>query len=126
MTELKKEYPHIEYKTISFDFDIPWSPEGYEPLFSELDKIDDVSILVNNVGSLTTGYFADEDPSKIARLLNVNIVPQTFITHHMLPKLLERRSKGKKSAIVNISSVSYFSQAPCMLAYSSTKSLNHV
>ena len=48
--EVQQENTAIQTKTIVFDFSSNYSAEAYQTLFDELLQIDDVSILVNNVG----------------------------------------------------------------------------
>jgi short-subunit dehydrogenase len=62
----------------------------------------DVSILVNNVGISNIGVFHEIPAKRILNEINVNILPMTFLSHFLIPKLLARE---RRSAIINLSSV---------------------
>ena len=56
--EVKKVNAEIRTKTIVFDFSSYYSEDTYGVLLQELDAIEDVSILVNNVGVLFQSLYA--------------------------------------------------------------------
>ena len=57
-------------------------------------------------------------------LVNVNINAQTFMTHFLLPWMLER--EGVRSAIINLSSVAHYEKVPFLAMYSASKSYNYM
>lgn len=81
----------------------------------------DVSILVNNVGCSKVGRLDKQTVWDIMRQINVNINSQTYMTHIMLPMLLER---PQKSAIINVASVAAETLSGFVPIYSATKSYN--
>ena len=57
------------------------------------------------------------------RQVNININSQTFMSMFLLPKLLARE---KRSAIINVSSVAYYTPGGMLPVYSASKSYNYV
>ncbi|CAI2374940.1 unnamed protein product [Moneuplotes crassus] len=97
--KFKEEFGDIDIKLIVFDFDKPYTAEGYQPLKDALDQIEDISVLINNVGVFKADYFKELDFCMIKTILKVNLVPQTIMTKLLLAKLLERSKKqGKRTA----------------------------
>ncbi|CAI2376035.1 unnamed protein product [Moneuplotes crassus] len=123
--ELTREHEGIDVKVIEFDFDKPYTSEGYKPLKEELDKIEDISVLINNVGTLDTGNFNDLSINIINSMIQVNCIPQIVLTKYLLPRLLQRSKEQKKrTAILNISSASNYIRLAGSSIYASTKSFN--
>ena len=90
------KYKTIEVETITFDFDIPYTEEGYRPLKESLDKVKDISVLVNNVGNLENGLFKDIDIKSLNTMIQVNCVPQMAMIKFLLPRLLDRSNNESK------------------------------
>jgi short-subunit dehydrogenase len=122
---IQDEFLKCCIKTIKFDFNIPYTEEGYRSLKESLSKIEDVSVLVNNVGAINFGYFNDVPMREINRVIQVNCIPQVAVTKFLLPNML-RRSKinGRRCAIVNISSVARYTNLMKTAIYAATKSYN--
>mmetsp|Transcript_26821 Transcript_26821/g.35868 ORF Transcript_26821/g.35868 Transcript_26821/m.35868 type:complete len:112 (+) Transcript_26821:543-878(+) len=55
------------------------------------------------------------------RQINVNINSQTYMSMFVLPRLLKRETR---SAIINVSSVTYYSPGGMVPVYSATKAYN--
>jgi len=77
-----------------------------------------LNLLVNNAGLGDLGPFDDADWSRLAPVLDVNIVALTHLTHLLLPMLRSQRPSG----ILNVSSVAGFYPLPEMAVYAATKS----
>ena len=123
--KLGEENKDIDIKTIVFDFNIPYTAEGYASLKEELEKLEDVSILINNVGALSFGNFNDMDIEDMNRMIQVNCIPQVVVTKYLLPKLLKRSiDEGKRGAIINLSSVANYTNLSKTAVYVATKSYN--
>ena len=114
---LKKKY-NIETKIIQVDFTKADKPGFHEDIVDQLSALD-VGILVNNVG-LSHIMFEGTDIQRAKDVLVVNTFPITFLTRLLLPKLLSRGPK--KSAIINLSSISGLRPYPGLSIYSATKS----
>lgn len=94
---LEKKYKDIDIKTIVFNFDIPYTKEGYQPLKNELLKLTNVSVLINNVGAFGSDYFNEMPIETMNTIIQVNCIPQMVLTKLLLPKLLKRsKDDGKR------------------------------
>lgn len=119
--------PSADIKTIVFDFDVPYTEENYKGLIDELNKINDISVLINNVGCMYLGPFENSDINQISSMIQVNCIPCTIITRTLLPKMLNRsKTEGKRCGIMNISSVSARTKLKFAAVYAATKSYNEV
>jgi len=76
-----------------------------------------LNLLVNNAGLGDLGTFDDADWSRLAPVLDVNIVALTHLTHLLLPMLRSQSPSG----ILNVSSVAGFYPLPEMAVYAATK-----
>ena len=73
---------------------------------------------MNNVGIDNLNAFILTPPEILKNLIVINCFPIFFLTHHILPKMLQRTNK---SAIINISSMSALEPIPYFSAYGATK-----
>ncbi|KAG5468090.1 hypothetical protein LSCM1_02059 [Leishmania martiniquensis] len=110
----------VQGKAISFDF-ASATPEQYNEMFAELDKIG-IAVLVNNVGVnyTYTNYFDEVDLETDLRLIKVNCESCVRMTKYVVPKMKEKRC----GAIVMLSSVSAVTPAPFLCTYAGTKAFN--
>lgn len=76
-----------------------------------------VDVLVNNAGLGTYGPFAATDPQETLRMLQVNVVALTHLTHLLLPAMLKRQA----GRILNVASTAAFQPGPCMAVYYASK-----
>jgi len=84
-------------------------------------NINDIAILINNVGVGGTGHFEKMDYKNIANLISVNVYPTAFMTRVIVPKMIER---PKKSLVISLSSMSAVSPFAYMSVYGATKKFN--
>lgn len=77
----------------------------------------DVDILINNAGFGDYGRFVKCDWEKQQKMIELNVVALTNLTHLYLPQMIERGS-GK---ILNLASVASFEPGPLMSVYYATK-----
>ena len=119
--EVKKVNDKVEVKVLEFNFNRPYKAEEYKVIYDELDKID-VSLLVNNVGY---GYLKDSlnyhkmSDHNIVSLYQINLVPMIFLTKYFLNRALAR--DGKKSGIINVSSMASLFPSPGGHLYTGSK-----
>lgn len=101
-SELKSSY-NIQVRTIPSDISrCNENPTSFfQEICQQLDDLD-VSILINNVGTASTGKFHTVPFNAVNQMLSLNIWPEVYMTHNLLPKLMKRT---KPSAIINLSSV---------------------
>ncbi len=76
-----------------------------------------VDVLVNNAGFGDLGPFAEADPGKMLRMIQVNVTALTELTGLFLPGMLAR-GNGR---ILNVGSVAGFQPGPLMAVYYATK-----
>lgn len=82
----------------------------------EQSKIE-IDFLINNAGLGDYGTVATSDLERDDRIIQVNIAALTFLTRHLLPRMIERR----RGAILNVSSSAGFLPIPGMAVYAATK-----
>lgn len=76
-----------------------------------------VDVLINNAGFGTKGDFADIDPDRITREIELNCVALTDLARRFLPPMLGRGH----GAIINVASTAGFQPWPTMSVYAATK-----
>ncbi len=76
-----------------------------------------VDVLVNNAGLGDIGLFERTEWRKVAQLLAVNVASLTYLTHRLLPGMLERRRGG----ILNVSSGIGLTWLPGAAVYGGSK-----
>lgn len=76
-----------------------------------------VDVLVNNAGLGDRGDFAGADWEKIKRILAVNVIALTKLTHCLLPML----RKARNASIINVSSIVGFLPVPYVAVYAASK-----
>ena len=86
--EVLQQNPSITTKIIVFDFSVNFSGVSYGPLFDELRQIEDISILVNNVGIGKVQPYHEMKLQEIASMVNVNCIPLVMLTREVLPSML--------------------------------------
>ena len=93
-------------------------PNGPRQLFEMIAAAGwSVEVLVNNAGFGDLGPFADADPAKSLRMIQVNVVAFTEVIALALPGM---RARGR-GRILNVGSVAGFQPGPLMAVYYATK-----
>ena len=119
--ELKKLNEGIDVKTLVYDFCNDDPEQFSSKILKNIDNLD-VSILVNNVGKLERpGKFEELSAEKIKEMINVNTLPQSYLTNFFLTK---SKARSNRSAIINLASSASLSPDPLSTLYSSTKIFN--
>jgi uncharacterized protein len=70
-------------------------------------------ILVNNAGMMSSGFFQDEDPENIKRLVDLDALAVMDLTRRFLPGMLARGRGG----VLNVASMTGFMPVPYQAAY---------
>jgi short-subunit dehydrogenase len=91
------------------------APARLEAALDERDIA--IDVLVNNAGQLETGRFAEIEPDKYTRLLQLNITALTNLTRQFVGPMLER-GHGR---ILNVASTAGFQPVPSLAVYAATK-----
>lgn len=76
-----------------------------------------VDVLVNNAGFGMYGPFAEAEAERVTRMLELNMVSLTAMTHAFLAPM---RTRGR-GAIINVASVAGFQGVPYFAAYAASK-----
>ncbi|KAF6199930.1 hypothetical protein GE061_006228 [Apolygus lucorum] len=106
----------VEVKYMDIDFS---SNEIYVQIEEELSQLDDIGILINNVGMVQSNPLplAEADRKYLNMILNVNLTSMLMMTEIVLKRMVLRN----KGLIVNMSSLSAKIPLPYFTMYSSTK-----
>jgi hypothetical protein len=76
-----------------------------------------IDVLVNNAGLMEMGRFAQIDAEKHERLLHLNVLVLTSLTHRVVQSMLAR-GHGR---ILNVASTSSFQPVPSLALYAASK-----
>lgn len=76
-----------------------------------------IDMLINNAGLGANGLFADSDTTRVAEMLEVNVVALTMLTRRILPSMIQRKS-GK---VMLLASTASFQPGPQMAVYCASK-----
>ena len=108
----------MEIRTVVADLGTGTELEFYENIMEQVKDLD-VSILVNNVGTMMdVGLFCTNSSPEIRRELTLNMFPIAILTRCFLPKMLARPSR---SAVINLSSSAVYASLKGSAHYCSTK-----
>lgn len=116
--ELKAEYQILaEYLSVDFN-SIEQTYENYQNLFEHYFTSREISILVNNVGTVQPGYILKMTEQECIKTINMNCYPQAFLSK------LYIKHKKEKGAIINLSSLSAETIVVTHNLYGATKQWN--
>mmetsp|Transcript_13793 Transcript_13793/g.12225 ORF Transcript_13793/g.12225 Transcript_13793/m.12225 type:complete len:286 (+) Transcript_13793:104-961(+) len=115
--KIKKINPNVETIQIVTDLGVSLSPEYYEGLYNQYKDLD-ISILINNAGWCTNSHFIDKALSEHLSEFRVTAGAPAMLTSFLINKLL---SRNKKSAIINVSSLSNYIPCPYIGTYPASK-----
>ena len=108
---------HPELSVFCYGLDLA-DEARVEEFFRWLDECGlRVDVLVNNAGLGDHCFFEESDWAKVKRVLDVNILALTKLTHGILPRMIGMQ----RAAILNVSSIVSFVPVPNMAVYSATK-----
>jgi short-subunit dehydrogenase len=111
-----KEKAEIKVTTLQIDLSENNAPQQLFELVAQSGTA--VDILVNNAGVGMSGDFAKGNYSRMTKMLQLNMLALSQLTHLFLQSMLER----KRGRILNIGSlVSYFTGAPNWSGYVASK-----
>lgn len=117
--DIKAKFPKCsDIRTITADFS---NLSIYDNIEKTLSEIDDIDVLVNNVGISYPypEYFTQiEDADRlIESIININVVSCTRMIQAVMPKMAAK----KRGVIINVSSTSACYPAPLLALYASSK-----
>jgi len=105
----------VEVRVLAHDLS---DPAACDRLVEELQAAKvEIDVLVNNAGVGDFGDFAQADPERLQRMIQLNVTSLTRLTRLLLPGML-RRGEGR---ILNVASTAAFQPGPHMAVYFATK-----
>ena len=118
----------VQVKIIQFDFANLGTKEQVEDLYSKLDQIkEDVCIVANNAGKAHMNPIHDHSVDMCFNMVNVNVNAVLFLSRYFFAKFKARfDASGKRSAMINVSSVAAVYPSPNVSVYSGTKAFDRL
>jgi short-subunit dehydrogenase len=74
-------------------------------------------MLVNNAAIMTAGFFQDEDPATLKRIVDLDVRAVVDLTRRFLPGMIAR----KRGGVLNVASVEGFMPVPYQAVYAAAK-----
>jgi short-subunit dehydrogenase len=74
-------------------------------------------MLVNNAAMMMAGFFQDQDPAKLRKLVDLDVRAVVDLTRRLLPGMIARRKGG----VLNVASVEGFMPVPYQATYAAAK-----
>jgi short-subunit dehydrogenase len=112
--ELISTYP-VEVKVFACDLSTAEGCAGVEEALKRFGLYAD--ILVNNAAIMAAGFFQDEDPATLRRLVDLDARAVVDLTRRFLPGMIARRGGG----VLNVASMEGFMPVPYQATYAATK-----
>ena len=115
--ETTKNFHNKGFEVFSQVCDVTNKEQIYENARIIDEKFGGIDILINNAGTVYTGYMLDRSDEELENLINVNFTSMIYTIRAFMPKMLEKNS----GHIINISSASSLTGAPKLAVYAATK-----
>lgn len=80
----------------------------------------EIGLLVNNAGFGFRGEFVNADPNHYAKMIKLNCIAPTILTHYILPQMIQRN----RGALIFLGSLVAFQPTPMTTTYAATKVFN--
>ena len=117
LDETTKNFHNNGFEVFSQVCDVTKKEQIYENARIIDEKFGGIDILINNAGTVYTGYMLDRSDEELENLINVNFTSMIYTIRAFMPKMLEKNS----GHIINISSASSLTGAPKLAVYAATK-----
>lgn len=111
---LTAQYPKLEFRAVGVDL----TQDTYIDPIKEATKDIDISLLFNNAGFVTIGFFSDLSLQRQLGNIECNMLSGVKLTHHFLNLMLAKKLKG---AIFFTSSPAGQMVTPFSVVYGATK-----
>ena len=109
-----KEQGHNVFSQIC---DVTNKEQVYQNAAIIKEKFGSIDVLINNAGTVYTGYMLDRTDEELENLINVNFTSMIYTIRAFMPDMLEKNF----GHIINISSASSLTGAPKLAVYAATK-----
>ncbi|RLN60161.1 hypothetical protein BBJ28_00012160 [Nothophytophthora sp. Chile5] len=117
--EILAKNPTVQVEILIVDFDHIDDSSVRASILKTLDRIQDVGVLVNNVGVAYDHpeFFHQFDEHRMDSIIKLNITSASVLTRLVLPGMAQR----KRGIILNVSSASAHTVLPLLTGYSASK-----
>ncbi|EGD73961.1 hypothetical protein PTSG_05655 [Salpingoeca rosetta] len=115
--EIQQKFPNIQFRKVGVNLGGPEA--GYMPAIIKATNDIHVTLVFNNAGFITTGFFDKTPLGRSMANFHCNATCILPITHHFLTKMVASKSKG---LLAYTSSSAGFVPTPLSVIYPSTKS----
>jgi short-subunit dehydrogenase len=112
--ELSSTYD-VEVKVLAADLSTEEGCAAVEQALQSYGLYADM--LVNNAAMMMAGFFQDQDPEKLRKLVDLDVRAVVDLTRRLLPGMIARRSGG----VLNVASVEGFMPVPYQATYAAAK-----
>jgi short-subunit dehydrogenase len=112
--KLSRTYP-VEVKVTAQDLSTSEGCAGVEQAVRRFGFYADV--LVNNAGVMSSGFFQDEDPAAMRRMIDLDVWAVVDLTSRFLPGMLARGRGG----VLNVASMMGYMPVPYQAVYAASK-----
>jgi uncharacterized protein len=112
--ELASTYP-VEVKVFANDLSTAEGCAGVEEALKRNGLYADT--LVNNAAIMAAGFFQDQDPATLRKIVDLDVRSVVDLTRRLLPGMIARRSGG----VLNVASVEGFVPVPYQATYAAAK-----
>jgi uncharacterized protein len=106
---------HVEVKVLAADLGTEEGCAAVEQALQSFGLYADM--LVNNAAMMMAGFFQDEDPAQLRKLVDLDIRAVVDLTRRLLPGMIARRTGG----VLNLASVEGFMPVPYQATYAAAK-----
>jgi hypothetical protein len=105
----------VEVKVTAQDLSTPEGCAGVEQAVHRFGFY--AEYLINNAGIMSSGFFQDEDPATVRRIVDLNVRAMVDLTMRFLPGMLARSRGG----VLNVSSMMGYMPVPYQATYAASK-----
>jgi len=112
--ELASTYP-VEVRVFATDLSTAQGCAGVEEALKRHGLYAD--ILVNNAAIMAAGFFQDQDPATLRKIVDLNARAVVDLTRRFMPGMIARRAGG----VLNVASVEGFVPVPYQATYAAAK-----
>ena len=98
-------------------------------MYAKLDQHGDldIAVLANNAGKAHMNLISEHAVEMCFNMVNVNVNAALFVARYYLGKFKERfESSGKRSAVINVSSVAAIKPSAKTVVYAATKAFDRI
>ncbi|KAL8871766.1 MAG: hypothetical protein Q9174_002475 [Haloplaca sp. 1 TL-2023] len=118
-SEIRSRNPKIQVKILAFDFGTAHEPSSSKPLKAAVEELDDIAVLVNNVGKSHDIPVPFLETSELERrdIININVHGTLFMTSLIAPIMVRQ----KRGLILTMGSFGGLMATPLLATYSGSK-----